>query len=81
MDIKRLRWAIRRGMLELDLIFQPFLENVYPSLTAEEQALFVQLLESEDQEMFKWFLKSEDPEDPQIRKIVDIIRDNTGIKE
>ena len=81
MNIKRLRWAIRRGMLELDLIFQPFLENVYPDLPQQEKDLFVKLLDCEDQEMFKWFLKSEEPTDPEIKVIVDIIRDNTGLKE
>ncbi len=74
MDINRLRWAIRRGMLELDLIFQPFLEKTYPSLADSEQALFIQLLECEDQDLFKWFLRSEDPADPELKKIVNIIR-------
>ena len=36
MDTNRLKWATRRGMLELDLILLPFLENVYPTLTAKE---------------------------------------------
>ena len=73
-DKKRLAWAIRRGMLELDLIFLPFLENHYDQLNDEEQALFQKLLECEDQDMFKWFLASESPEDPEINKIVQIIR-------
>jgi antitoxin CptB len=35
MDHNRLKWAARRGMLELDLILQPFVEKVYPTLNAE----------------------------------------------
>ena len=81
MEINRLRWAIRRGMLELDLVFQPFLENIYPTLPEQDQTLFIQLLECEDQELFKWFLKSEKPADPDLKRIVEIINRNTGLQD
>ena len=80
MDINRLRWATRRGMLELDLILLPFLEKVFPSLGEPEQQLFEKLLECEDQDMFNWFLHKGEPEESDIKAIVDIIRDNTGVK-
>lgn len=80
MNINRLRWATRRGMLELDLILLPFLENVFPSLAEREQLLFEQLLESEDQDMFNWFINREDPTEAHIKEIVGIIRDNTGLQ-
>lgn len=80
MDINRLRWASRRGMLELDLILLPFLENVYPGLSDEHKVLYERLLDSEDQDMFGWFLHRVEPEDPEIKVIVDIVRDNTGLK-
>ena len=75
MDKNRLFWASRRGMLELDLILLPFLEQIYPDLPAEDQLRYQQLLDCEDQEMFAWFLRREDPEDPEILKIVQIVRD------
>ena len=81
MDIKRLNWAIRRGMLELDLIFKPFLDNHYSNLAAREQDLFIKLLECEDPQLFKWFLKSEQPEEADIKEIVDIIRSKTGLQQ
>lgn len=80
MEINRVRWAIRRGMLELDLIFQPFLENIYPSLCQSDQDLFVKLLECEDQDLFRWLMKSEQPEEADLKKILTIILDNTGLK-
>lgn len=61
MDINRLRWACRRGMLELDLVLLPFLENVFLTLSEEKQVLFEKLLESEDQDLFNWFLKNLTP--------------------
>ena len=45
MNKNRLVWASRRGMLELDLILAPFVENVYDSLTEDDQLRFEVLLE------------------------------------
>ena len=61
-------------MLELDLVLLPFLEKVYPDLNDEDQALYQKLLECEDQDMFGWFLRRENPDDPELLRIVDIIR-------
>jgi len=80
MDTNRLRWASRRGMLELDLILSPFLENVYPRLGSEQQKLFQRLLNCEDQDLFNWFLNKGEPEDESIREIVRVVRENTGLK-
>ncbi len=81
MDTKHLRWACRRGMLELDLILLPFLENVVPGLSDEEQHLFEKLLECEDQDMFGWFLHRLEPEDPEILRMVKIVRESTRMPE
>ncbi|MCV6614914.1 MAG: succinate dehydrogenase assembly factor 2 [Cellvibrionaceae bacterium] len=80
MEKNRLFWGSRRGMLELDLVLQPFLENIYPDLPQEDKERYWKLLECEDQDMFGWFLKHKDPSDPELMKIVTIIRDNTGLK-
>ncbi|MFA5631612.1 MAG: succinate dehydrogenase assembly factor 2 [Porticoccaceae bacterium] len=75
MDRNRLFWASRRGMLELDLILLPFLEKIYPGLDEEDKTRFQKLLDCEDQEMFAWFLRREDPADPDLLRIVQVIRD------
>ena len=75
MDKNRLLWASRRGMLELDLILLPFVEQIYPELDGDDQLRFQNLMECEDQDMFSWFLRREDPDDPELLKIVQIIRD------
>ena len=72
-----MRWASRRGMLELDLILLPFVENVYPSLESDDQKLYSKLMECEDQDMFSWFLRRQDPDDPDLLKIVVKIREFT----
>ncbi|HEY8385504.1 MAG TPA: succinate dehydrogenase assembly factor 2 [Porticoccaceae bacterium] len=75
MDKNRLFWASRRGMLELDLILLPFIEQIYPELSEEDKARYHSLLDCEDQDLFAWFLRRQDPDDPELLKIVQIIRD------
>lgn len=80
MDEKRLVWASRRGMLELDLILLPFLEKVYPTLSDADKKLYWQFLKEEDQDIYSWCMRREDPEDENLLRIVEIIRDNTGLQ-
>ncbi len=80
MDTKRLWWGSRRGMLELDLILMPFLENVYPTLAPDDQVSYQRLLEEQDQDMYAWFMRREDPANSELQRIVDIIRANTGLQ-
>lgn len=80
MDEKRLVWASRRGMLELDLILLPFLEKVYPGLSQADKEAYWQLVEEEDQDIYAWCMRREDPEDETLQRIVRIIRDNTGLQ-
>jgi len=77
----RLFWGSRRGMLELDLVLLPFLENIYPGLEQEDKERYWKLLECEDQDMFAWFLRREDPEDHELKRIVEIVRKNTGLQQ
>ncbi len=80
MHINRLIWGSRRGMLELDLVLEPFVSNVYALLDEADQVRFQKLLEEEDQDLFVWFMRKDDPEDPDLLRIVNIIRENTGIQ-
>lgn len=72
-DLKRIYWASRRGMLELDLILVPFVEQCLPSASADVQQAYVRLLESEDTELFAWFLQRERPGDEELAGIVEQI--------
>jgi antitoxin CptB len=73
MDKNRLLWASRRGMLELDLVLQPFIERTYPQLSPQDQQCYCRLLEQEDQDLFAWFIQREQPSDPDLQRIVDIV--------
>lgn len=76
MNNNRLIWACRRGMLELDLVLQRFLDEAYPALAETDKVLFQQLLECEDQDLFGWLLRREVPNSDSVVRIVALIRDN-----
>lgn len=62
----RVYWRSRRGMLELEFRLLPFVSQCFPSLSDEEKALYVELLEHEDWEIFDWMQGREVPEDPAM---------------
>lgn len=70
----RLTWHCRRGMLELDLLLQHFLEHGLDKLTAHEVKLFDSLLSCTDPELFAWLMGHDEPVDEELNQIVTIIR-------
>jgi antitoxin CptB len=69
-EINRMRWAARRGMLELDLVLEPFVQSCYAELDATDRGRFQELMLCEDQDLFAWFLRREQPEDGELASIV-----------
>lgn len=67
---KRMCWASRRGMLELDLILEPFVKNHYADLDADGRASYRALMACQDQELFGWFLRREEPADAALGAMV-----------
>lgn len=57
----QLRWRTRRGLRELDLILQRYLESNYASASEADQAAFVELLEQNDADILDWLLGRSDP--------------------
>jgi antitoxin CptB len=75
-EFKKLGWHSRRGMLELDLLLGPFCENHLANISAEDQLLYRQLLAEEDQDLFAWLLMRAPAPNPELQRIVGIIRDH-----
>ena len=72
-EFNRLYWHSRRGMLELDVLLIPFLEEVYRTLPREDQVLYEKLLTCEDTDIWQWFMQRGKPDDPALQRIVDMI--------
>jgi antitoxin CptB len=52
----QLRWRLRRGMKELDVLFERYFTRRYPAATASERKAFADLLEREDPEILQWIM-------------------------
>lgn len=74
-ELNRLYWHSRRGMLELDVLLIPFLQEAYPHLDEADQARYRKLLDCEDQDLFVWFMQRGVPEDPDLARMVKMILD------
>ncbi len=72
-DKARLRWACRRGMLELDVLFMPFVEEAFDFLTVADKTVFERLLTCQDPELFAWFMGHEVCEDKELNTMVQFI--------
>ncbi|MFY8272976.1 succinate dehydrogenase assembly factor 2 [Pseudoalteromonas sp. SSDWG2] len=75
----RLRWACRRGMLELDVLFMPFVEQGYDALSDDDKFIFQRLLEADDPDLFAWFMGHEQCTDPELARMVKIILDRVRV--
>ena len=73
-DDDRFRWRCRRGLLELDLILQGFLERRFHRLDAAEKAIFGEILDNPDPDLLDWALGRSEPADPRYRDVVRQLR-------
>ena len=69
-EINRMRWAARRGMLELDLVLEPFVSSQYELLSDVDRVCFQRLMLSEDQDLFAWFMRRTQPDDKELAQLV-----------
>ncbi len=73
-NARQLQWQCRRGMLELDLLLEAFLQRGYDGLTEAEQRLFIRMLDFEDQLLLDWLMGHVVPADRGICQLLEKIR-------
>ena len=71
--LARTKWACRRGMLELDFIFNDFMNSGYKDLTTEQQDEFLQFLVNPDPDLYSWLMGFRQPTDEADIKMVTLI--------
>lgn len=52
----RLKWLLRRGLKELDVLLERYHARHYGSASRDERAAFARLLEREDPEIQQWIM-------------------------
>jgi antitoxin CptB len=60
-EIGKLRWRCRRGMKELDVLFERYMDEQFRSASKAEQNAFRRLLETEDSVLYAYCLGSTPP--------------------
>lgn len=72
-NVQRIYWHSRRGMLELDLLLMPFAREVFPTLSEADQLLYQDFLAQEDQDLFVWLMARGEPDQPRFMPIIEQI--------
>lgn len=69
----KIKWQCRRGMLELDLVLNRFIENQLNALDESQLETFERLLSAQDPELYDWLMGQTLPSDPEIAAFVRFI--------
>lgn len=77
-ELSRLRWQCRRGMLELDLFLESFMDKAYMQLTDKQKQDFSNLLETPDQMLLDYLMGRVIPYDKDIADVTKQVRLATG---
>ena len=70
----RLKWQCRRGMLELDLLLQDFVERQLNNLSEQALQTLEDLLNTPDPLLYDWLMGRQTPEDKELSALVAIIK-------
>jgi antitoxin CptB len=62
-ELNRLRWRCRRGLLELDIVLERFLEQHYTTLSSIELEVFKTLLLEADATLWEMISTASQPQD------------------
>jgi antitoxin CptB len=69
----RLYWRCRRGMLELDLLLEGFLERGYGELRPHQREHFEKLIELPDAQLFDLLLGAEQSDNRDVADVIEKI--------
>lgn len=72
--MSKLRWQCRRGMRELDVLLEGYLDAHYDAAPDEEKRAFESLLRLSDPELVSYLLHGERAEDPAMERLFSRLR-------
>ena len=73
-ELNRLRWRCRRGLLENDLILERFLDARGEAISDREIAALDRLLELSDNELWDLLSGRQEPEDAAVKPLLETLR-------
>jgi len=72
--LKRLRWRCRRGLRELDILLEPWLERHGTNLSDAAMTDFERFLDSNDLDIQDWLTGRSEPADPAFANLIASLR-------
>ena len=69
----RLRWQCRRGMRELDVLLERYLDRCYAAASEDEKAAFRGVLELSDPDLNSYLLQRQVPPQEPIARVIERI--------
>lgn len=73
-NIKKLRWKCRRGMKEMDILFEHYLNDHYENVDAEHQSAFETLCDTQDPVVADYLFERSKPDNAAVNDIINIMR-------
>ena len=71
--LKKLRWKSRRGLKELDVLFEAFFAHQADALATGRWPQLEDLLAQEDDVLFDWISGRDLPSDPDLLKLIEML--------
>ncbi|MBE2291390.1 MAG: succinate dehydrogenase assembly factor 2 [Xanthomonadales bacterium] len=73
-ELRRIRWRCRRGMRELDQLFERWLAHGWTAASEAERGVFLRMLDCEDDRLWRWFMGYEACPDAELSALIVRIR-------
>jgi antitoxin CptB len=73
-EYAELKWRCRRGMLELDILLNSYLDRNYTTMTQQQGAVFNDVLDYPDQVLFDLLLGNMQSSDADVNRLISEIQ-------
>ena len=73
-ELERARWRCRRGLLELDIVLQRFMDQHYAQLSAAESQQFDTLLDLPDNDLWDMITARKVLEDKGLQTVLRLLQ-------
>jgi len=73
-ELERARWRCRRGLLELDIVLQRFMDKHYTQLSETELQQLATLLDLSDNDLWDMITTRKEPEDARLRPVLRLLQ-------
>lgn len=73
-ELERARWRCRRGLLELDIVLQRFMDKHYPQLSETELQQFATLLDLSDNDLWDMITTRKELEETSLRPVLQLLQ-------